>query len=179
MITIDGYIIDVAVREDHSFDNEVTEHPVEVGSDIVDHVRAKPIMLTLEGIVSDTPIGGVADLRSETTLPSREAFERLLAIRNARLPVTISTSLRVYTDMVLEALSTPREAKTGDALVFTARFRQVRIIENVRSTVVVEARNKGKVNRGNKPVVKKEIPESERESALYKMGSGLTSLFKD
>lgn len=182
MVTIDGYEIDVAIREEHAFENEITEHPVEQGADIVDHVRARPIVVTLEGCVSDTPIGDLATRRSETTLPSREAFDRLLAVRNARLPVTIATSLRVYTDMILESLTTPRDATTGDALAFTARFRQIRLVEVTRVAVDIP-RVQGKTNRGNKPsptaADAKITPPKKLESFLFTGGNKAVQLLKE
>jgi hypothetical protein len=156
---INGYEIDVAVREDHSFESEVTEHPVEVGADVTDHVRARPITVTLEGIVSDTPIGDMAQRRQEFTLvdgeafaiPSEEALAFLLAIRDAREPVPIQTSLRSYESMMLQSLQIPRSADNGEALRFTATFVQVILVTNQRSVVRVSVpRAANKVNRGNK-----------------------------
>lgn len=154
-----GYELDVAVNEDHSFESEVTEHPVEIGADIADHVRARPITVTLEGIVSDTPIGALAERRQQFTLvngeafalPSEEALAFLLALRDAREPVTIQTSLRSYESMMLQSLQVPRSASNGEALRFTATFVQVVIVTNQRTVVRVSVpRASNKVNRGNK-----------------------------
>lgn len=156
-LIIDGYEIDIAETEEHAFENEITEHPVESGSDITDHVRARAIVLTVEGIVSDTPLEALARRRNELTTvggeayakPSEEAFARLLEINDTREPITIETSLRVYTNMVLERLNAPRNAGTGDALRFSATFRQIRLVTNERTTILVSVpRGKKKVNRG-------------------------------
>lgn len=155
-----GYELDVAVSEDHSFESEVTEHPVEIGADIADHVRARPISVTLEGIVSDTPIGDLAQRRQQFTLisgeafalPSEEALAFLLTIRDAREPITIQTSLRSYENMMLQSLRVPRSAENGEALRFTATFVQVVIVTNLRTVVrVADPRGNKKVNGGNKP----------------------------
>lgn len=42
----------------------ITEHPVETGSAIVDHARSEPETLTIEAIVSDTPVGGQSGVES-------------------------------------------------------------------------------------------------------------------
>jgi hypothetical protein len=151
-VLINGYPIDAALSEEHSFDSEVTEHPVENGADIADHVRARPIVVQMEGVVSDTPIGDIATQRTGTNLPSEDAFARLMAIRDARQPVTIQTSLQTFENMVLQSLSVPRDARTGRALKFRAIFVQVTLVTNARTTIPVETpRAKKKVNRGNKP----------------------------
>lgn len=159
-VFIAGYEIDVALSEDHSFESEVTAHPVEIGADIADHVRARPITVTLEGIVSDTPIGSLAERRQQFTLVNGEAFMLasdealafLLAVRDAREPVTIQTTLRSYDDMMLQSLTVPRSSATGEALRFTATFVQVVLVTNERTVVRVSVpRASNKVNRGNKP----------------------------
>lgn len=170
MITIDGYLIDVAVREEHGFDNEITEHPVEQGADIVDHVRARPVTLMIEGVVSDTPVQDAVRAARTAALPSREALDRLLALRNARLPVSIITSIRAYDNMVIESLVIPRDATTGDALGFTARFRQIRVVTTERAVVDIP-RAKGKTNRGLVTVGEAQIEEpTERRKSLLKRG---------
>lgn len=161
-ITIDGFEIDAALAEDHAFDNDVTEHPVEQGADVTDHVRARPITVTIQGVVSDTPIGPLAERRRAalagdtgdgaqfTILPSSEAFNRLQSIRTKREPVTIETSLRTFDNMVLASLTSSPQAQ--DAFYFTATFVQVQIVENIRTSArVAVPRAKRKVNLGAKP----------------------------
>ena len=143
---IAGFEIDAALNEDHSFDSEVTEHPVESGADIADHVRARPISVDIEGVVSFTP------LVERTGRPTDDFFAHLIAIRDAKEPITIETSLKVFENMVLTSLSIPIDAKTGESLQFRATFVQIQLVTNVRTFVRVAApRARGKLTRGNKP----------------------------
>jgi hypothetical protein len=48
--------IDVSVQESHEAEAEVSEHPVEAGADIADHIRPLPRVITIEGIVTNHPI---------------------------------------------------------------------------------------------------------------------------
>lgn len=48
--------IDVTLREAPDLSAEVTEHPVEQGADVTDHVRLKPLVLVIEGYVTNQPI---------------------------------------------------------------------------------------------------------------------------
>lgn len=151
MILIDGFEIDVTVSEEHSFDSEVTEHPVESGADVADHVRARPIVVTLEGVVSNTPIGALRDRRSSagSTSPPSDALLKLLLIRDLREPVSITTALQQYDDMLLSSLSVP--VGPDDALNFRATFTQVVIVTNERTVVAVkEPRDAKKTTRGTK-----------------------------
>lgn len=152
-VTIDGFPIDVASAEDHDLQTDVTDYPVEEGGDITDHARNKPDTVTLECIVSDTPLGQLATFRGlESSLPSDDAYARLKAIRAAKEPVTITTSLGIYTSMMLTSLGIPRRPDNGDALRFKVTFKQVVIVTNARTTTrVAVPRAKNKKPRGNKP----------------------------
>ncbi|MBA3841174.1 MAG: hypothetical protein H0X39_00885 [Actinobacteria bacterium] len=157
-ILIGGYQIDASISESHQFESTVTEFPVEQGSAISDNIVPKSIMVTIEGIVSDTPIGPIATLRNQqaassdflpfsdpkaaleavkgsTFMPSVDARTALLAIRDARQPITISTSIRTYENMALQTLEIPVDASTGAAFRFSATFKQIIIVTNVRTTI--------------------------------------------
>lgn len=162
--SIGGYYLDCVLTEDHGFESEVTEYPVENGTAVTDHVRVKPMTLSLEFIVSDTPIGMVDVFRSgaqalensglvETVTPSDEVIAFLLTLQNKREPTTVVTSIRTYENMVLESLSLPRDADTGYAVRGTAKFKQVIIVRNKRVSVpTAEPRGGKKVNQGAKTV---------------------------
>lgn len=143
MIYIDGYPMDLAVSESHSFTSEVSEHPVESGANIADHIRPLPEDVDLECIVSDTPIGTIASdptrqrAGADSPLPSEDAYAHLLAIRNARRPVTIETSLGVFTSMALVSLTVPRSVETSGGLFFSASFHRIVVAENRRVLVPV------------------------------------------
>lgn len=137
LIMINGFIVDCALVEEHTYDSEVTEYPVERGADITDNVRPKPIEVRIEGIVSNTPVSpDILAQRDSDVTPADEAYLRFMDIRDNREPVTIRTSLNTFENMVLKSLSIPRSKDTGDALRFTATFVQVEIVSNTRSTRV-------------------------------------------
>lgn len=47
--------LDVDLQESHDLASDITEHPVEEGADVTDHVRPRLRRVTIEGYVSDTP----------------------------------------------------------------------------------------------------------------------------
>lgn len=158
MIRIDGYPIDVALREEPTFDSEVTQYPVETGADLVDHVQIKPVTIVLEGIVSDTPFGKIADERAAFVgITSQEAWKsnngwsadgyaRLKEIFEAREPVSIEISRGIFDNMVLQSLAVPSVSNDGDMLHFIATFVQIRIVTVI--AVAVEVRAHSKKNLG-------------------------------
>ena len=55
-VTIGDIWIDVSVREGHDLSAEVTEHPVESGASVADHIRPLPPIIEIEGMVTNHPI---------------------------------------------------------------------------------------------------------------------------
>lgn len=169
MIRIDGFVIDAAISEEHVSESQATDYPVETGSNVTDHIRNAPRQLTVEGIVSDTPLdadvvqarggftGGIRqshDVGGEFTdaLPSEAALAKLEEIRLARKPVVVTSSIRTYKSMALLTLTVPRDKETGAALRFTAVFKEVLFVTNARTIVKVAVpRASGKRGRGHKP----------------------------
>ena len=174
MILINGFLIDAAPVETHSLNSVTTEHPVEEGADVTDHIRISPDMLTIEGLVSNTPIGEVAVVRenespflTEVTggvvtadtplrgVPSDDAFAFLKAIRAKREPVEVITNIATYRNMVMIGLSVPQDST--DALRFRATFQEIQIVKTDRTAVPVEiprAQKKSKRGKKSSEVVK-------------------------
>nr|HEX4314795.1 hypothetical protein [Kofleriaceae bacterium] len=181
-VSIDGYLIDAALSEGHAFEAEVTDYPVEQGADITDNMRIKPAIVTITGIVSDTPLGPLVEQRANEAqagsvgLPSDAALAKLLEIQNSREPVTIITSRKLFDDMLLQHLDVPVDAKTGNALRFTAVFKQVVIVTNDRQLVRVAAPQVagGTTKLGHIPA--KEAPGFYAADNLQDLTSGQRSL---
>ncbi len=137
MVKIDGRQLDAAKAEQHQYENEITQYPVEKGGRVADHVIAQPLVLTIDGIISDTPVIDPT-FTADGLLPSDEALVHLRLLNTNREPIEIETSLGVYENMVCQSLNFPRDAGTGKALRFVATFQQILLITNERTTLEVE-----------------------------------------
>lgn len=162
-IQIGSYIIDTSTNEVHTYESDVTEFPVEQGSPISDNIRPKPIVVVITGIVSDTPLPPIAAGRQvvgsnesdgDDSPPSVSALAALIAIRDARQEVSISTAVASYDNMALQSLVIPRDPTTGEALGFTATFKQIVIVTTLRATLrtttarTARPQDGAKINRG-------------------------------
>jgi hypothetical protein len=175
--TLGAVELDATMTETHSGDVEVTEHPVERGANIADHFRTKPVQVSLEGLVSNTPVGvnardaiGNQAARGEGG-KAEIAYERLLSMRDSSELVTITTRLRTYTNMKLVSLSVPRDRGTGDALRFSATFREIVIVASERVKIPATPRGKGKTTAG--PSQPKPVPEEQSESIWHHANAAL------
>lgn len=156
MIRIDGFPMDLAMSEGHSFPGEATKYPVEEGADNSDHIRDLPDEITLECIVSDSPIGAVASdptrqtepgpnglLDQNAPLPSAAAYEKLRQIKARRQPVPIETSLGTFPSMALIDLDVPKDAAKSNGLFFTAKFQKFTFATNKRTKLRVRSNMAG------------------------------------
>jgi hypothetical protein len=100
---------------------------------------------------------------TSTTGYGRAAWAKLDAIRTAAKPVKVVTRDKTYENMALVSLSVPKESKTGGALYFTAQFKQIRIVYNRTTKVVVAKATKShkKQDTGKQPTAAVE-PEKPR-----------------
>lgn len=150
--------LDASLHETHSRDSIATEFPIETSDDVSDHIILKPFKLELNGIISDSPIGGLGGLLSEVTTvaaqslippvgiiagagalalfsalansdsPSVAAYGQLLILQEQAQGFNVITSLKRYTNMWITSISAPRDSDTGKALIFTMTMSQLLLV---------------------------------------------------
>ncbi len=128
--SIGGISIDAFVEETYNHSAQVTEYPVEDGTNINDHVVQNPDEISVNGVVGDISI---YEDYSQTTPPTNRAadyYAKLVDLKEKGNPVTIVTGLKVYDNMVIKSISVVRNADNGKALVFTMNLVKVRVIKS-------------------------------------------------
>lgn len=143
MIRIGDYYFDASLSESHTREANVTEFPIEDGSPISDHRQRLPATVTIEFLVSDTPIGeALARRRHEVAqddaggllslpiLPSEEARIYLERLDDESQIVSLETKLRTYEDMVIVSLDLPVTPENDGVLTGTVVFTRFRIVKN-------------------------------------------------
>lgn len=130
---IDVIELDATLNEIQTFDQEMTKFPVENDVDISDHVRNLPSTITISGLISNFPVQVVANIDRALTQSAfanrvNVAYDKLLDIRNKKAICDVVAYLRLFSNMIMTNLSIPRSGNTGDALHFSATFRELRIV---------------------------------------------------
>lgn len=150
-IIVGEFEIDVAIIEEPTFDSDITDKPVEVGANVTDHQRLFPIDLVVEGFVSDSPTGSIADRRSQGSVPSVDAYQYLKELRATKEPFTVQTTKDIFDNMLIRTLSP--FSTTQDGFRFRCTFKEVVFVSNERTTVPVGSPSASrKVKRGSRPV---------------------------
>ena len=151
---IGALTVDAFLREGHSRSRDATSHPSDDNSPFSDATIRNPDVVTVDGILSDTPLlgasvasfqeffgglpgrtifngtdsGVIVDGTLQVLRPSREKWALLDEIHRAGEPVTLVTGLKVYPDMMLTRLDCDRTKPSRD-LPFSASFQEYRTAE--------------------------------------------------
>jgi hypothetical protein len=179
--------LDCSVDEVHTDEAEITEHPIEEGSTISDHIRKLPIMLEITGLITNTPIVYLASLFAKSPvqgslIPSQDRVSDGYALLRQFMDdgsiLTVSTSLRDYPNMAIQSLTVRRNKDTGQALDCTIVFREILKARalTVDVPIPVEVQNKETTNKGDKtkdPPTPKQTEQSQSTlSSLVEAGQG-------
>ena len=130
--TIREMPIDLVSGETHVFESSITDHPVEVGSDVTDHIRPLPLKLTITGMFSDTSISLLDNIERRTTgephtIRAVQFFEEL---REKGYLVDISNRLKSYTNMAVSSVTFSRGSNSGKSVQMQVNFREVVFAES-------------------------------------------------
>jgi hypothetical protein len=178
--------LDAAPSQGFEITAEPTEHAVERGADITDHVRPGPDTITLEGVITNTPMvddgsnpsrGDVravplGDGRSVNVFAWDAPFDRVRTVDTllrdlvaAGALVTLATGLRPeVTDLVVTRYRADRSATIGDAVQVSLELRRVRLVSVRRVEIPAPAQRRGQRQgqRGAQPAGQ----TADRRSAL-------------
>jgi hypothetical protein len=151
---------DATITATHAGSAIATDHPVEDGVDITDHIRREHERLTIDVVVSDHPI---VIARSLNALPAvangdpdsraGEAYEFVRFLMDQGILVHIETRLRSYDNFYISSVTTPDDAARGRAVFMTIEAREILIAttELVAAPEPAAPERKRKTQAGKKP----------------------------
>lgn len=138
---------DITCREDHALSASITSHPVEQGVEISDHIRPEPVSLTLEQIVSQTPLADRLAVKRDNI---GATWDRLRQLSGKAEPVTVVSSLEVYDNMGVERVAVTRDPENSGYLRYTAQLKQIRIARS-QSVAIPPGALGAREAKGDKP----------------------------
>lgn len=169
---IGDLVLDATIRELHDLKKDVTAYPVEQGAEINDHVRPVPREITIEGVVTDTPVIAIVDrIRSIGSTRKnyvQSAFEYLEKLYINSELIDISTKYKVYRGMALLSAPVNRTRQEGRALIISATFRQVNQV-SFSSTVLGSQKRVAKDNQKAKQVNNRETATTTKDKTAQRV----------
>ncbi len=170
---LDDVEFDVSEQEVHRSTAKVTDHPVEEGSNIADHIVLESDTLDLIARVTNTPIVSESIASGLTPRRAELAYEALRALKDARAVVGVRTTLRTYRSMAIVSLSVTRNSGTGEALSIALSLREIRTATSatVQAPQPRDARGSSKVSKGKQPTEDASAATTERSESIL-LGQG-------
>lgn len=179
---IDGLSFDLLIDETNGVEYEVSEHILENGEAVADHVRRHLRKVTITGLFTNHGIWSNGadwiDEKGEYKKGSDkirlngepmeenwalEAYQRLQAIAAKRQPVKLTAALEIYENMVITNLRTTRGPEDGEAIRFICDLQEIKTVKMLNAeyddgTWTPKEQNEAKA----------------RAMAKYKMGGNVT-----
>jgi len=139
--------IDATTSEVIEQSTTITSHPVSSGFTISDHAFLNPVLVKLEGLITDgalylsdiNTLAGffqgniVSNILDYATGPSKKqilAFNLLETLRANRTLVTVVTRMKTYKNLIIESLVFNKEKDIGDVLSFKITLKEIKIVAN-------------------------------------------------
>ena len=135
--------IDGTHMETIDYSSEITNHPVEGGYSIADHIYRNPLKVKIEGSITDASVDIVGTAKDFVNLfdgnllnnvidkfrgkgsKSTAAYELLKDMHVNKAVFTVVNYLDTFDNMVIETLTFPRDNTIGNRLFFEATLKQI------------------------------------------------------
>ena len=177
-IPLFSFSVDATSSIQHNMTNVTTNHAIEDGSDVTDHIINRPDTLSVSGVISDSPssffaIGNplITSALNGGKISKQVLDDYFLKARNDKLLFSITTGLRAYENLVMTSFSVTETAQTANSLNFTASFTVVKFVnaQIVALTAVPQDDVVAPVTtkKGDKPVTATTEKEKTNAAALY------------
>lgn len=162
--------LDATVSENHDYSATVTQFPVENGTVISDHIFNNPVRLSLECLISDSPLSNsrnplvtiasnLVSFFSFNSGPTRSnaIFEDLMRLFDKRELFQVVTGLKLYKNMAITSLSFPRSSGSGQGLIFRIEMLQVKFA----SILNISYQRVRLIEGNSEPIIREQLGNNE------------------
>lgn len=129
--------VDASIEETHTTQIQVTRHPVFKGIPVADNGKPDPDVLSITVFFSDakTRIDEAAAVTTKAIIKGItqgaspacfEIYQQLIDCAKNLALFDVDTSLRSYSNMVIESIEAPRNAQNGQGLIIPIRFVEIK-----------------------------------------------------
>ena len=176
------YVFDAVLELEHEQRLEKTRHPVQTGADLSSHAYLMPPRVVMYIGMSDamaayasgannanttsaTP-DTVTPFSGGSTSKSVNAYQTMITLQAARSPLTVTTRLRTYTNMLIASISPREDFKTITGLKMRIEFEQIFTATTVAATTGGSVSSLGSVSAR---------PDATQQTGLGQVNSGALS----
>lgn len=144
------YAFDAEIGIEHQQELRRTEHPVQTGASIADHAYIVPARLIMDIGMSDAMDAYFnPSTWSGSGSKSVASYQTMLALQFSRIPITITTKLRTYQNMVIDSLAPQETLKTFAGLRMRIEFGQIFLAKVTQPTLSARPQDSNTTNLGS------------------------------
>ncbi|WP_314625428.1 phage baseplate protein [uncultured Selenomonas sp.] len=129
----ENLLVDVVLSRETAFESEVTENPVEDGFVVADHVRRRPLTLSMECVFTPTPV--TFDAVGNPGFRMNNVADEIMKIYKAGEPVEIKTPDAIYKNMVMLTSPLVRNVQNGFCYRMQMTFKHVRMVNQRKEDI--------------------------------------------
>jgi hypothetical protein len=118
---LDWILFDLILTEQHNMDANVTQHPVEDGSVISDHIQNQLENGSLSALITNYSLSRFGILTNK----AQDVFDSLVELWEEKTVIAIYTVMKVYEDVAITSMPIARDSDTGEAIVIQVTFSKV------------------------------------------------------
>lgn len=130
------------ISEDHELNFRISEHPLQDGSTVTDHVHREPYKVSIEGMFTNHPLKkleetnevkfkdsyATSEVKSTLSNTALVNFEKVKELAKKREPVRLVCSLEVYPKMIVTSIKSQRDSKSGSSVRFTMTLQEIKTV---------------------------------------------------
>ena len=132
--------LDATLQEVHERSSTITDHPIETGSFIQDHIQRDPRKLFMEGFITDSALSG-------RSVGVQGAYELLDLTWKTGIPFFVVSGLHVYPLMAIESLTMPKTRE--GAMRFSCTMKEITLTSTATVQVAGDQPTDGSLSAGN------------------------------
>ena len=145
---IGGMFFDAVFHEETVSSLKITDHPVQNGSNIVDHSYVQPTTITMDIGVSDSMSSIIPGQFTGWYTKSVSAYQMLLTLQQSRIPLEVHTRLNHYYNMLIEQITAPDDYKTQHGLKCSVQLKEIFVVEVATTTTSARSQTTGSSSGG-------------------------------
>lgn len=144
-----AYVFDAVLSLDHEQVLVKTMHPIQTGAAITSHAYLEPAELVMYVLMSDAVGQYVAVnqinspyIQQFSGNPSKSvaAYQQMLTLQKARIPLIVTTRMRTYRNMLITSVAPHEDSKTINGARFRLSFSQIFIASTQAPTTATSSR---------------------------------------
>lgn len=166
------FVFDAVIGLEHDQRLVKTQHPVQTGADISSHAYLMPAHLALYVGMSDAIAAYKPGMWVGNPSKSVSAYQQMIALQAARVPLVVTTRLRTYNNMLIVCVAPHEDHKTIKGLKMRVELEQ--IFTASTGPAAVSTRSNDTNSTGLGPVNPQPVPPTTQKQFAVAAGGAST-----